>query len=198
MKQHTVLYIPGLGDKSVEARRLMLGLWRYKDISIEVFTSGWQTDESWQLKLKRLLAQIDQLHAEGKIVSLIGESAGASAVTQAFRLRSDTLNAVILLCGKSQYPETVNPRLFRQNPALEEAITGSSEVARSLSDSDRSKLLILSPIYDPVVPVHETRIPGVKSATMPIVGHATSIVFGMTLWSWRIVRFVRLRARTGQ
>lgn len=197
MTQHIVIYVPGLGDKSINARRRLFGLWRYKDIDIEVFVPNWQTDESWQIKLNRLLARIDQLHTDGKIVSLVGESAGASAVTQALKLRAEVLNAVVLLCGKSRYPERVAAWRYQQNPALREAITLSHIAVRKLSTYQKQKILNLHPMYDPIMPVQETKIPGIKNALIPTVGHATSIVFSMTFWSWRIVRFVRLRARAG-
>lgn len=191
MTHHALLYIPGFGDQNLGGRRKLLSLWHFQNTSIEICSMRWSVNEPWPIKLDRLVARIDQLHAGGKVVSLIGESAGASAVTQALRLRTEKIHAVILLCGKSQHPETVNPRLFKQNPAFKVAVTESDMVARSLTDIERGKLLNLHPIFDPVVPVKETKIPGVKNARMPIIGHATSIVFANTLWSFRIVRFIR-------
>ncbi len=155
----------------------------------------WTVDEPWQKKLDRLTARIDQLHTESKLVSLIGESAGASAVTQALNLRTDKLNGVVLLCGKSRYPDWVAAWRYSQNPALHDALTKSQEAMRNFSKNQKARILNLHPVFDPVVPVAETRIEGVKNSMMPIIGHATSIVFANTLWSWRIVRFIRLRAR---
>lgn len=198
MASHTVIYVSGLGDSNLAGRRQLLKTWRFSHFSIEICSMDWSVDESWQTKFARLTHRIDELHRQGKVVSLIGESAGASAVMLALRSRYEKLTAVILLCGKSQHPETVNPRLFKQNPAFKDAVVGSSKVAQSLTAKEKQKLLNLYPIYDPVVPVKETKIAGVKNSTMPIIGHAASIVFANTLWSWRIVRFIRLRARTGQ
>lgn len=193
--KHIVLYVPGLGDHRLDGRRKLLSLWHYRGIQIEISAKEWTVDHSWEFKLKRLVATIDRLHGPNTSISLIGESAGASAVLQALRLRQDKLNAVILLCGKSQYPERVAPRLYRKNPALRDAMIGSQAVVDTLTASEKSKILNLHPLLDPIVPVWETKIPGVKNARIPSIGHATSIIVGMSLWSWRIVSFIRWRAR---
>ncbi len=151
----------------------------------------WTIKEPWEAKLGRLLARIDELVAEGKTVSLIGESAGASAVIVTLTKREAKLNRVILLCGKYQYPDKVAAYRYKLNPTFRAALTESHSLVPKLTKSQRGKLINLHPIYDPVVPVAETKIPKFKDNTMPIIGHATSIVFANTLWSWRIVRFVK-------
>jgi predicted alpha/beta hydrolase family esterase len=191
-----ILYVPGLGDHSLSGRRKLLSLWHYKNTNIEISAIEWQSTGSWEDKLGRLVKQIDDISRQGMQVSLVGESAGASAVMQAFRLRSTKIRAIVLLCGKSQYPESVAPRLYERNPVLREAITGSAKVVNSLTPEERSKILNLHPIFDPVVPIRETRIIGVKASIMPIIGHATSIIFANTLWSWRIVRFIKKSSPT--
>lgn len=195
MKQHIVLYVPGLGDHRLKMRQRGLNTWHYHNIRIEMVPKKWRVDESWESKLQRLLDIIDNYYDQGKTVSLIGESAGATAVLQALEDRTDRINAVILLCGKSQYPTRVAGRLYQRNPALKEAMVRSHSVVEQLTSEQKVKILNLHPLADPVVPVWETRIPGVKESTMPVIGHLTGIGFGITLWSWRIVKFIRWRSR---
>lgn len=153
----------------------------------------WSINEPWKVKLQRLLTLISEKNNEGYIVSLIGESAGASAAMQAFVQQEDSLCALILLCGKSQHPETVSKRLFKRHPALEDAVKASDTAVKYLTDQQKAKILNLHPLFDPVVPVKETKIPGVKDNRMPIIGHATSIVFANVFWAGRIIRFAKSR-----
>lgn len=151
----------------------------------------WTVAEPWQTKLDRLLNRIDELVAGGKTVSLIGESAGASAAIVALTKQEAKLNRVILLCGKFQYPERVAQWRYKLNPSFKDALTESHALVPKLTTTQRAKLINLHPIYDNVVPVVETKEPRFKNSVMPIIGHASSIVFANTLWSWRIVRFIK-------
>lgn len=192
MKQkHTVIYVPGLGDTNISNRERMLGIWHYKAIEIIPHTVNWSIAEPWQVKLSGLVNKIDEQLARGNKVSLIGESAGASAVIQALEKREELLHIVILLCGKSQYPDRIGAGLKRKNPALYEAVTGSHAYIQSMSDKAKSKVLNFHPIADPVVPISETKIAGVRNIWIPSFGHAISIVFGMTIWSFKIVQCIR-------
>lgn len=193
--KHVVLYVPGLGDHRLKMRQRGLDFWYYRNISIEMAAKKWRVPESWDIKLAKLLKQIDYHYDQGKIVSLIGESAGATAVLQALEDRYEKINAVILLCGKSQYPNRVANVLYKKNPALEEAMIRSHQVVQQLSVDQKKKILNLHPYADPVVPVWETRIEGVRESTMPIIGHITGIAFGITLWSFVMVRFIRRQAK---
>lgn len=195
MTKHIVLYVPGLGDTNISGRQKLLATWRYKNVRIEACSMNWQVDEPLTHKLERLVARIDELQSSGQKVSLIGESAGASAVINALKLRPNMLNAVILLCGKSQHPDRIGIHLRHKNPRLYESVALSHEYIQTMPIEQKAKVLNLHPIADPVVPVWETKIVGVRNAKMPSFGHATSIVFGMTIWSFRIVQFIKKQGR---
>ena len=192
-KQHVVIYVPGLGDYNfaLKVRKTVLSWWHFKNVSIVACVMNWTVDEPWQKKFDRLLALIDEHYSAGKIVSLIGESAGATAVMLALNQREDKLNLVIFLCGKSQFPERVAAERYRDNPAFKEALNRSHQIVALLSEGQKAKLLNLHPLFDETVPVSETKIPDVKDVYMPILGHAISILFATTFWSWRIVHFIR-------
>ncbi len=189
--KHTVIYVPGLGDTNISGRQKLLSIWHYKNIAIEACSMNWQVNEPLADKLERLVSRIDTLQSSGQKVSLIGESAGASAVINALKLRPKALNAVILLCGKSQYPDRIGTHLRHKNPRLYESVALSHEYIQAMPTEHKAKVLNLHPVADPVVPVRETKINGVRNAKMPSFGHATSIIFGMTIWSFSIVHFIK-------
>lgn len=198
MKTHSIIYIPGLGDHSLKGRSKLLKPWsRYKDIEIELCPMHWTVNEPWEEKLSWLINKIDHRHGEGKLVTIIGESAGATAVINALWLRSDKLHAAVLLCGKSQYPDRVSPHLYRRNPAFREALTDSHKIIQNLTHKQKDLLLNWHPILDLTVPVAETKIPGVKNKLFPALLHAISIVSAMTIWNWQVVHHIRKRAKQG-
>jgi hypothetical protein len=189
--EHTILYIPGLGDSDLSRRQWLLSLWRFRNVRIEICAMDWSVDEPWQTKLGKLTVRIDELVEAGNTVSLIGESAGACAVICALVQREAKLNRAILLCGKFQYPDRVAAWRYKLNPSFKAALTQSHALVPKLTATQKAKLINLHPIHDPVVPVAETKEPGFKNSLMPIVGHSVSIVFANTLWSWRIVRLIK-------
>jgi hypothetical protein len=192
--RHAVIYVPGIGDHALNGRKNLLWAWRYKNIDIEVCRMYWTVDEPWEDKLARLVTLIDQRHAEGKLVTIIGESAGATAVINALFISTDKLHNAILLCGKSQYPERVGASIYRRNPAFKEALTDSHAIVQRLTKKQKAMLINMRPLFDQTVPVGETKIPGVRNIVIPSAFHAVSIVFAMTFWNWRIVRLMRRHA----
>ena len=195
-KNIIIIYVPGLGDKNLQGRQRALKLWRYRGVKVQVFGMDWSVDEPWATKLSRLNEHIVSLKSENTSITLIGESAGASAVTQALASNPHLIDGVVLLCGKSQYPELLGDSFTRPNPSLKDAVRSSSIAIAGLTPDQKTQMLNLHPVLDFIVPVKETRILGVKNSTIPMVGHITSIAFGITAWSWRIIRFARQRANS--
>jgi hypothetical protein len=176
---------------------MLLNTWHFRNVSIEICSMRWSIDESWDIKLRRLLKRINECNQQGMSITLVGESAGASAVINALS-QTGNIDGVVLLCGKSQFPDRVAQYRYKQNPALRQSLIDSDQAVSNLTGLQKQKILNFHPIFDPTVPVAETKIADVKNSIMPIVGHATSIVFANTLWSWRIVKFARLRARASK
>src|SRR5580700_11504718 len=87
-RQHHIIYIPGLGDSNtVRGQRFLVSLWRNYGIHGHCYQMVWADKEPFQPKFDRLLSLIDELHAQGQVVSLIGSSAGASVALHAFAAR---------------------------------------------------------------------------------------------------------------
>ena len=59
------------------------------------FGMDWSVDEPWATKLSRLNEHIVSLKSENTSITLIGESAGASAVTQALASNPHLIDGVV-------------------------------------------------------------------------------------------------------
>lgn len=186
-----LIYVPGLGDEKLNNRRLLMRFWNLRNVRIVLCPMKWGESEPWETKLERLQSLITQKSQEGYRVSLIGESAGASAVLPAFFRSNQKVHAVILLCGKSHHPETVSQSLFIKFPSLKDAVYESDSVVNQLSDAQKARIVNVHPLVDHVVPIADTKIAGVKNSRMPIIGHATSIIFANIFWTGPITRFIR-------
>lgn len=191
MKQIAIIYVPGLGDRRLANRQRGLDLWHFRNVTTEICPMKWYISEPWPDKLARLTDLIDKRRTEGKSVTIIGESAGASAVMSVMTARPELVDGAILLCGKFTHPDRVADSLYRKNPTFQTAMIESANGATELTEQARKKILNLHPLFDPVVPVQETKVRGIKNAYMPVAGHAISIFFALTLWSWRMVAFAR-------
>lgn len=191
MKQIAIIYVPGLGDRRLTNRQRGLDLWHFRNVMTEICPMKWYKREPWADKLSRLTDLINQRRSEGKSVTLIGESAGASAVMSLMTTQPELVDGAILLCGKFMHPDRVADSLYRKNPAFQTAMRESANGAPELTEHVRKKILNLHPLVDPVVPVRETKVRGIQNAYMPVAGHAISIIFALTLWSWRMVAFAR-------
>lgn len=188
---HTVIYVPGLGDAKINGRRLLVASWRLYSVRPVVHQMSWADKQPFEHKLQALLKHIDERRAAGERVSLVGESAGASAAMNAYAARPGSIHRVVCICGKLRNPETIHPATYRQNPAFAESMDLLPQSLASLSTSQLSRVRSIHPLADPTVPVPDTIIAGAEERTIPTVGHATSIVLGNVLFSWRMVPFLK-------
>lgn len=189
---HAIIYIPGLGDHRSRAQQRVVSAWRLLGVGhTETVIMNWREAEPFEIKLSRLLERIDDLASKGFSVSLVGVSAGASAVINAYAARQDTIHRVVCICGKLQRPETVSPVTYRANPAFETSMATLTESLGILDDRKRQQILSIRPLVDESVPPGDTVIPGAKAKTIPTISHVVSIAAAITLYSGSIVRFVR-------
>lgn len=189
--KHAVIYVPGLGDHRSRSQQRVLRAWQAYGIKTAVVCMQWRTDEPFAAKLKRLLTAIDDFRARGYRVSLIGVSAGASAVINAYAARPSEVQRVVCICGKLRNPETIHPVTFRRNPAFLESLERLPKSIEVLTAAQRERILSIRPLADESVPPQDTFVPGAKVKTIPTVGHVVSIATAITAYSFSIVRFVR-------
>ncbi len=176
---HHVIYVPGLGDHRTRAQRLAPKYWEVFGVKGHCYVMHWRDKEAFAPKLARLLQLIDELAKGGDKVSLVGTSAGASAVLVAYAARQDKIAGVICICGKINHPETIRPERFVENPAFKESLAQLQTILPTLDSAARDRILSIHPLRDDSVPPADTIIPGAHEKLIPTVGHAFSI--GMTL-----------------
>ncbi len=190
MKYH-IIYLPGLGDDK-PFQPVLFSWWPLLGVRAHFERIGWSDGtESFKAKLQRVLDRIDVLARPGCAVSLIGASAGASMAVHAYSVRQDSIRRVILICGKIQNIETVSEGYYHENPAFRGSLERLPVVLKDLSSRDKAKMLIVQPRFDNVVNRADMLIPGVEVLPIPTSGHAKSIAAAMTIYSRRLVRFIK-------
>lgn len=191
MKKHALIYIPGLGDHRIAGQSRAVRAWRVQGVESHVFQMNWEDGEDFAPKLERLLAMIDRLAAQGKMVSLVSASAGSSAAMHAYAARTDTINGVVSICGKLSGIENVHPTLYGRNPAFLHSMELLPDATDHLDKTARHRILSMHPIADEAVPLRDTRLPGVNMRRMPVAGHFFGIAYGLTIGSFRAINFLK-------
>ena len=193
MSKHVILYVPGLGDGLDNARQLALRFWRIYGVEAYVHPMCWADGERFAPKLERLLNHIDELHAAGKRVSLVGESAGASAAMNAYAQRPNGIHRVAHICGKLRGAQNVSGYTYGRNPAFAESMAQLPKSVEQLSSSQMQRVLSVHPLADMSVPVRDTILPGINVRTIPSINHMLSIALGITIFSGLLVGFIKRR-----
>lgn len=196
MKQsYAVIIIPGLGDDT----RILSWItrnWRRKlNITPIVYSMNWKKNESFQQNLTKLLILIDKTHKQFDYLSLIGTSAGGSAVINAFCQRKDKIHKVINVCGRLRKGENIFPSLdsaAKNSPSFKESVLLCEKNLEKLTPQDKTKILTIRPLIDEVVPTSCVPIPGAINKTIFSVEHGLSIALCFTVYSNRITYFLTI------
>ncbi len=197
MKEHHIIYVPGLKDHTFIKKallRLLPLFFRPQDFTIHIIAPNWENGEKFAPKLKLITDEIDQLVKQGHMVSLIGQSAGGSAVLNAFCLRRKVITGVINNTGRLKTGVKVKPSLkwaARNSVAFKESVLLFEKNESSLTKLDRKKILTLKPIWDEIVPKPTVSLIGATNLTLPVFEHGLGGVLIETLFSPLIVKFLR-------
>jgi len=190
--RETVIYVPGLGDANPRAQRLLIRTWRVWGVKPLLFQMNWGDGEAFAPKLRRLLKLIDDEVSKGRKVSLVGASAGAGAVINAFAARKDKIQGVVCICGKVNNPETIGPRYSTGNKAF---VDSARQVQFSLDkldfDADRTRIESRYAIFDPIVSQSDSEIAGAHNRTVPTVGHSITIASQLLFGAPSFLRFLK-------
>jgi len=122
-KTHHIIYVPGLGDRHpghIQINLLINGASRAW--SRTTFAVGWSNSEPFDSKLNRLIGLIDELSTKNSLVSLLGTSAGAGLVLNAYLARPKNISRVVYVCGELTGFAKINPRYFKENPAFKDSM----------------------------------------------------------------------------
>jgi carboxylesterase type B len=155
---------------------------------------SWQGKEKdFERKLEKVVALIDTYCADGYTVSLLGTSAGGSAVVNAFAMRKDKIHRVINVCGRLRKGENVFPTLEKASltsKSFYDSIIQCENNLKTLSPRECQQILTFRPLFDELVPSSTVSVPGAKNIILPTIAHILSISIAMTVFSKKIAEFV--------
>lgn len=186
-----LLYVPGLGDGRITGQQTAVATWKLWGVSSEVCQMNWADKEPWQPKFERLLAKIDTASAEGKHVALVGASAGASAVINAYAARQGIILGCVLIAGKVNRPEAIGQHYHSRDPAF---ITSAYECKKSLDQlggASRKRIVSLYALADETVYKPDSRVPGAVNRIVPTIGHALTIGSQLVLGAPYFIHFLK-------
>ena len=181
-----ILYLSGFGDNYDSYRLRLLKLWRFRGVSVELVPMRWESQETFAQKLARVDQAIDQ--AAGKRIVIVGESAGGNMAVHVYARRPNDIYRVMGLCGKASHPETVGQRYYDRSPAFKTAMEGLNDATALLTEVQKREFVSIHPLYDSVVPVRETLLPGCRQVRLWTVGHFFAIMTALTVFAPLIVR----------
>lgn len=184
-----IIYISGFGDRYDGIRRRLLGWWHYKNVTIELVPSLWASDETFDEKFTRLSDAID--NAKGKRIVLLGESAGGSMAVHMYAARPNDLYKAMTICGKNSQPEKVAEHYYTKHPAFRTSMKKLNDSIAKISADDRARFVSIHPLYDPIVPVGETLLPGCREVRLWSIGHLLVILLALTVSLPKIIRTAR-------
>jgi hypothetical protein len=197
-KKLHVIYVPGIRDDIYKVQSTAVKAWRIYGVRGHCHEMPWVGDESYDSKFQRLLNLIDELSAQGDAVCLIGVSAGASAVINAYAERSSVVKAVACVCPKINRPGSVSSRLLGRNPAYKDSLAALQVNLANLTDADKAKITCHFSPADKTVPHRDTVIPGVQEYRLPPFSHFFSILYAVTLGAPKLVLVLRRASKLGR
>lgn len=199
-KEHHVLVVPGLGGENARFRKIV-NSWEKYGFTPHVHDMDWTDDKNeFKPKLERLIATIDELHSNDGIISLVGTSAGGSAVLNAFYDRKDQIHRVVNVCGRLRAGQNVYPSLdfaSRKSPAFKESVTLFERREPLLTTEERNKILTIRALFDEVVPTSTTTLQGATNIRVFSIEHMLSITAAMTLYVKPMIKFLQDSNRKG-
>jgi hypothetical protein len=186
-----IIYVPGLGDRKVGTQQKVVHTWRWWGVEPELFQVNWGDKGPWEPKFQRLLARIDVLTSDGKRVGLVGVSAGASAVINAYAARKDQVVGVVCIAGKINRPQHIAKHYARKNPALITSVHDCEKAIATLNSNDRSHILSRFAVLDGIVPKIDSRVSGAHNRLSPTIGHTPTIAIQITCGAPSFLQFLK-------
>lgn len=187
----SIIYVPGLGGSNVSIQGRIIGMWRLFGVRPVLVQMLWEEHDSWTDKLQRLIDKIDELTMDGQKISLIGASAGGSAVINAYSMRQSVVIGCVLLSAKVNNPNSIGRHYHDKYPALKESVDACVESLAKLNSSNRSKIMSRYAYYDPIVSSSDSIIPGGKNKRIMTFGHSFSIGFQLIFGAPSFLRFLK-------
>ncbi len=191
MKQHHVIYVPGILDDKFWIQGMLIRFWRLYGVHGHCHEIPWAGPEAWQPKFQRLLDEIDRYADQGHRVSLVGASAGASAVLNAYVERRHKIHRLAYICAKINAPETVSDKTYTENPAFKTSLYQLQDNLKKLTAADKAKMHSYYSPKDGTVPYAATVIKGVDEARLPALRHGRAILYSLSFGFPKLKRFLK-------
>lgn len=194
MSTHHVIIIPGLGD-AVRRITWLTNHWRRFGLTPIVYPVFWYTNEPFDEKLKRCVSLVDQLYTSGDTISLVGASAGASAVLNTYMERKSNIHKVIAVCGRLRSGDEQGFRSLATRSVTSYSFAQSVRLfenqEKQLTHKDREKIMTVRALFgDELVPEDTATIRGAKNIIVPTPEHVFSIAMALTLFSRPLISFL--------
>lgn len=192
--KHIIIIVPGLGD-ATDILKLLTKHWKKHGIHLIFYAIGWRDGEEFQPKLDRLIELIDELTKKGDRVSLIGTSAGGSAVLCAFIKRKNKVHRIINICGRLRTGPEHGLRSFQKTTSTSRAFAQAVKLAEAqehtLTKAERKRIMTVRARFgDELVPPETTVMEDAYNTSVPTPEHMLSIGAALTLFSRSSIRFL--------
>lgn len=195
MSEITALYLHGLGRTELRpGERAILARHRRLGIAVVPVAIDWCSAETFPELLDRVTHQAtDLLVAAGGLEKLLieGSSAGGSLAINVARQLNDPRVQVISHSGRlragdfargsrSSLEQCAHLGTNRASQSFYDSVQYCETVTLpSLTKDDKGRMTITKPLADEVVPINTMTIDGVRTITVPIIGHSLGIGWGM-------------------
>lgn len=163
-------------------------LWRFHGVHGHCHEIPWAGPEAFEPKLQKLLDHIDKYLAKGYKVSLIGASAGASGVLNAYMERRDDISGLAYICAKINDPDTVSRKTYAKNPAFKTSMEVLQKNLPKLTQADKAKMHSFYSPGDSTVPYEATVISGVAESRLPALRHGRAILYSLSFGAPKLLK----------
>jgi hypothetical protein len=165
MKKHYLLVILGIPawDRFISC---VVYPFRYFGITPLVENICWTSkNTTFDQKQEVLMQRIDAL-SNKEVVSLLGISAGGSAVINVFSLKKEKIQRVVTLCSRFTDNCGQLSSGMKKCEAYRDSIKRVQETEQSLSKNDKKKILTIKALYDEKVPSSVSSLSHIRAITL--------------------------------
>jgi pimeloyl-ACP methyl ester carboxylesterase len=180
-------YIKNFGAGTIEVETFQVG-WRNKVIGRAYAAYYDIVMESFQRKMHEAIDR-------GYRVVLVGVSAGASFVVNAFCKRPNDIARVINISGRLTMAESarvvpVFKDYKKTKPLFYESVVRSDRIIKNPSDALKEKFVAFVPKYDELVPLTSMYFDGAHIEKLFMVEHLLNIVFAFTIYKKSLLKVI--------
>ena len=193
-QEHKVIICPGLDGRTKNIEWLTKNWPEKYGLQPIIVPIIWKDGEHFEPKLRLVTDLIDQFAAKDDKISLIGCSAGGSAMLNAFAERKKVISHVV---NNSGFCRPGNRQGFRSfttrtavNPAFKESILRFAKLELTLTPADRKKILTVRPLFDELVPPETVVIQGAFNYQVPMIEHVLGIATALVKFD-PVIKFLK-------